>query len=223
LTDQELIAALKQGTVHIDCARIELVQNKISNRMRYVGPGYIYQQDDGILAFRMYVQDSQNASDLFEDADHSLPGTLFDEDEYYSLTCLSHEGDTWVTPRLLVRISWSTKGVRIRGRVDTILRSRSNNSSTLTPHYLRIHFFDNIDLPFTGYIDTGTAAVPTRSLQGAKFTSNRKEFDIRSDDGEIIMEVSARSPFPPNFYMRLIEALTFLSASAVYMESYLQR
>lgn len=51
-----------------------------------------------------------------------------------------------------------------------------------------------------------------RSLRGAKFETTSGVFDVRKLEGELVIEVSSQTPFPSNFYMRVIEALTFVSA-----------
>lgn len=198
---------------------MELTQNAVDEHpKKFTGPGYVYQDDEGIISFKLYVREFQNTTPG-EEIDLYLkggkPGTLYEDTRYYNLSFMSYSGDRWTVPRLLANPSWFNQGIYITGRVYSILRARNTAALAAADgaHYYRVHFFQNFDLPYTDYIDITNATEQVRSLHGAKFESEGRLFDIRQDDDDFIIQVSAKSPFPGNFYMRLIEALTYVSAS----------
>jgi hypothetical protein len=61
MNEQELITALKFGKLHIDCVSMEAVQNKSDAPAKYTGKGYVYQDDDGVVSFKLYVDAVENA------------------------------------------------------------------------------------------------------------------------------------------------------------------
>jgi hypothetical protein len=193
---------------------MELVQNDAADPITYVGRGYIYQDSEGILSFKLYTHEVRNAPGIFHELTQLIgtPGTLYKEDRYYSLSCLSYQGDNWRTPRLLISITRLNDDVLVSGRLFAISCTRTVQHSTEKQYYHRLHVFDDIDLPFMEFIETVTATERIHSRHRARLSSNRKEFDIRKGDGEIIVEVASQSPFPSNFFMRIIEAMTFVSA-----------
>jgi hypothetical protein len=85
VTDQDLIAALKDNKLHIDCVCMELTQNTESSPIRHTGLGYIFQDEGEIICFRMYVHRSQNFSMRahLSQTFSGTPGTLYREERYY--------------------------------------------------------------------------------------------------------------------------------------------
>ena len=68
--EKDLIVALKQGRLNIDCVRMELVQNSQHKPVKYIGGGYIKQDDNGVIIFKIYTKEIENvnaASELVQD------------------------------------------------------------------------------------------------------------------------------------------------------------
>ncbi len=54
-SDDDPISALKRGDLNIHCSRMELVQNTSHQPGRYIGNGYIRQNDDGVIELRQLI------------------------------------------------------------------------------------------------------------------------------------------------------------------------
>jgi hypothetical protein len=103
--------------------------------------------------------------------------------------------------------------ILVTGALYTITCARDVEHEA-SAHHFQIHFFTNLDLPFTDYARTSitTEGEVTMSLLAAKFESESGSVDIREAAGELLIGVSSQSAFPTNFHMRIIEAITFVSA-----------
>ncbi|QGZ55079.1 hypothetical protein [Paraburkholderia acidiphila] len=53
-----MIDAFRLGKLDLDCRRIALTQNKEGGE-RYEGKGYIGQDADGVVVYKLYVTDHQ--------------------------------------------------------------------------------------------------------------------------------------------------------------------
>jgi hypothetical protein len=215
LSDQNLIAALKDGCLHIDCAHMELSQNTESSPRIFIGKGYIYQDSQGIISFKLYVLEKKHASaiaDLAAYFGENGTGKLYGDDAYYNLLAIEYGGDRWTSAQFLPSVSWHSNGEYVTGNIYTITRVTSQQVIRETSYY-RVDFFQDFRLPFTDFIDTKTATEEVRSLQAAKFESNCGKFDIRvAGNGHLIVQAVASGPFHPNFFMRIMESLTYVSA-----------
>jgi hypothetical protein len=125
VTDQDLVAALKNNKLHIDCVCMELTQNTESSPIRHTGLGYIFQDEGEIICFRMYVNRSQNFSMRahLSQSFSGTPGTLYREQRYYDLSAKSYEGDRWQAQRIDPSVSWFDNGLLISGKIYMISRS----------------------------------------------------------------------------------------------------
>jgi hypothetical protein len=219
LSDRDLITALKEGILHLDCVHMELSQNTEANPKGFIGKGYIYQDPEGIISFRLYVIEKQNASATADWAaffDGGTAGKLYDDDKYYNLSATEYGGDHWTATRFLPSVSRYPNGEYVTGRIYTITRVTPQLEKRDTSYY-QVDFFQNFQLPFTDYIDTKTATEEVRSLQAAKFESGCRTFDIREADADhLIVQAVAWAPFHPNFYMRIMESLTYVSAMQAF-------
>jgi hypothetical protein len=181
--DEELIRALRQGTLHIDCVEMTLVQNASDAPVRFMGRGYLYQDGDAVICFKMYVNQSENVSETqhLSLITGGRAGTLVEEQRYYNLSCKSYDGQPWERQRIIPSMSDYDGDILMTGRAHTIARVEKHEKVDPV-HYMTMCIFQDIDLPYTGYIETKTAAATERmmSLKEAKFTSQGKDFCIRA-------------------------------------------
>jgi len=64
-SDDDPISALKRGDLNIHCSRMELVQNTSHQPGRYIGNGYIRQNDDGVIEFTLYATEIPNVESVY--------------------------------------------------------------------------------------------------------------------------------------------------------------
>ena len=107
MSDRDLVSALKENKLHIDCYRMVLIQNKADNPRTFIGSGYIDQDDEGVICFKLYVASTKNTStpqgtiDLFFGG--GKPGTLYAEEEYFQCARRSWRVPAGASP---ARVGW---------------------------------------------------------------------------------------------------------------------
>src|SRR5665213_2002404 len=212
----EVIDLFKRGVFDTDCKEMTLTQNKVGGA-RFEGQGYIRQAEDGALNFKIYVTKRENA----EPADHinewlrRASGKLHPEEMFYDLVAVGRDGTQWTAQRILPNPHWdmSDCNVLITGQMY-ILSARAPTSH---PHpYLRLHFFEEYEVPLR--------LMTERELHGERYmVRDRAEFDalgltfeVRKHGNDTILEVTSETEFPPAFYLRLQEALQYLSAKPAH-------
>src|SRR5947209_5355320 len=131
---------------------MELVQNISDQPGRYLGNGYIRQNDDGGIEFTLYATEITNVkafTDLLLSPMVGQAGTLFREDESYTLTATSYRVHTWKADRILnLNFEWGrppSPTPRLYGNID-ILRHETKAAIGDTPYRMLMHFFDVITI-----------------------------------------------------------------------------
>jgi hypothetical protein len=219
--DENPIFSLRQGHLNIHCSRMELIQNTSRQPGRYIGNGYIRQNDLGVIEFMLYATEIPNVeayTRLLMSPMTGQAGTLFREDESYELIATSYRWDTWKAERIL-HFDFQSDGTTLRlyGRLDFLRREREALVSDPT-HLLVMHFFDDIDIPCTVALET-----TSKTFDGAVFDAVGKHFRIQKLDDEIVVEVRSEGAFPPHFDLKVVDSLSYvLSRSMVWrtLESY---
>jgi hypothetical protein len=97
----ETIQAFRRGALEIDCKRMIVTQRK-EGGTRFEGPGYINQSADGRLAFKIYAVKRENTHPLAHLEAHVTlaTGKIPDDEVYYDLLAIAHDGTTWTADRL---------------------------------------------------------------------------------------------------------------------------
>src|ERR1700693_1778675 len=96
----ELIDALKNNALHLDCSEMELTQEGTTTPEVLKGPGYIRQEPDGKLVFKLFSSQppsSNNFTDPFRDL---ILGQLVPATKYYSLRASDQHNREWTTQRI---------------------------------------------------------------------------------------------------------------------------
>lgn len=211
------IETFRQGSFEVDCPIMELKQRK-DNGEAYRGSGYIKQCADGRLTYKLYVETSVNSGPFRQLETYSKvrPGKLFEDEDYYDLTATTIESTTWTAARVFPSFSSDVEAnTKISyGQLDTIRAELPNHNRN---NYQRLHFFEELELPFHLMSET--------DRNGQKFyTLDRSEFDIgdlkfevrkRKGSGDTVMEVSRDNPLSASFHLRAQEALQFITGKTV--------
>ena len=114
----------------------------------YRGKGYIRQEDDDTLSFRLYATEIRNtdAEFSFQRLGATKPGEIYPATEYYTLTAVDTENTTWTSKRLLVHGNWRS------GEDDPIIYGTPHSveidkPTELKEHTLRLYYFEDAPLP----------------------------------------------------------------------------
>ena len=219
----EAAQTLKVRRLHIDCAEMELVRNVTTNAERYTGSGYIDQDDAGMIIFRLYAATSENTS-AFERLQALMinnAGMVFGVTDFFTLRAKDYSGSLWTAEHLLPNcagwnlISPTEPSLPCWTGNIRILTQSSRSCPSLT-NSLSVHFFEDIALPLTDVSHTDIVSGGLTSKQLSRdyieFEAANSRFHIAKTKEGFQVDVASDIPFPPDFEMRIIEALRFVTA-----------
>jgi hypothetical protein len=214
---------LKARRLHIDCVEMELLRNVAANAERYTGSGYIDQDDAGVITFRMYAATTENTSavERLQALMINKAGAVYGDADFFTLRAKDYSGSLWTAERLLPQSSWSSPV----SSTDQSLPCWSGQISILarSPHgfpdpinSLSVHFFEEIDLPFTHMsrteVTSGGSTTKQLSRDYIEFEATRWRFHVAKSKEGFEVDVASDMPFPSDFEMRIVEALRFVTA-----------
>ncbi|MGA3301786.1 MAG: hypothetical protein ABSC72_00680 [Methylovirgula sp.] len=219
---EEIIQNLKAGQLDFDCKKMSLVQPK-GDGISFDGKGYIRLSDNKILSFKIYVTRFKN-TDQFQylrTVFGAAPGKLYSEKDFYELVAVAHDGMEWTAKNILPTCNWSVEGeVVVEGTIASILTQRQTNA---TGGYLKVHFFDELEVPLTLLTKTESHGSEYYQRDRAKFSALGCEFEVRNRSGELSIETSSSEQLPAFLYLRLQEALHYLVAKPVAWRARVER
>jgi hypothetical protein len=219
----ESIDAFRLGALNIDCKRMVLTQHKEGGEC-FEGRGYIRQADDGTLIFKIYVA-THNAmlKSTLAAAFGQSAGKLHRDEAFYHLNATGYDGTRWTATRISLQTNWDGTDltVLVHGKIQSM-------TAHLKPpqdhHYLRLHFFEECQVPLFLMSETEVHGNPCHVTDRAKFKACEAEFEVRQREtfGDTIVEVTSDKPFPVAFDLRIQEALQYLTAKSVFWRARLQ-
>ena len=220
------IDAFRLGTFEIDCTSMVLRQRKEGGR-RYEGQGYARQVEGGALEFKLYVEKKENARlpAVLERWTGGASGEPFSDEDLYDLTVTAVDGTRWEAARLVEPSSnWNMQedaGV-LNGSLHLI--AAGPMLPPMASPFLRLHFFEEYKLPLNSW-----SPDPDHPLQGlardrAELQACGAQFNMRSrlGSGDTVVEVTAESPFPPAFDLRIQEALQYITGKSAIWRARLE-
>jgi hypothetical protein len=213
-SDDDPISAVKRGDLTIHCARMELVQNTSTQPGRYIGNGYIRQNDNGVIEFTLYATEIANYqayTALLMSPMTGQAGTLIQADEAYTLIATSYRQDTWKAERILeLDFQTDITTLRLYGKIYVLRRERKAVVRDPT-HRITMHFLDDIGIPCPVPLET-----TSKTFDGAIFdVAGDKHFRIQKLDDEIVVQINSEAAFLPNFDARVEEAFSYVMARSM--------
>src|SRR5579872_1046183 len=209
----ETIDAFRRGAIDLDCKNMVLSRHKEGGE-RLEGPGYIRQDPDGSLLFKLYVTRSENAHPLrhFESQLTAVAGKLHPDELSYDLTAVGHGGTQWTADRILPQVNWDMRdnSVLAGGKVQSIVAKLERPQ----PHrYLRLHFFEEYDVPLRLMSETEIHGSRYMVLDRAEFEACGSKFEVRKREGsgDTVIELTSDTAFPTAFHLRVQEALQYIT------------
>ena len=123
---EETIDRFRRGMLDIDCKSITIRRNQLDSQP-VRGPGYIRQDKNGRLEFKVYGSIADITARLARWDEHvrGTPGKLFTEDSFSSLTAESFDNVAWTSDRLrpIPHIDYQDGTCILTGSLDSIRAS----------------------------------------------------------------------------------------------------
>ena len=213
------IGDFRLGKVDLDCKRMVLRQNKEGGE-RYEGKGYIRQAEDGVLVYKLYITEVENATP------HGHLATMFNQlgavhgDEmHYDLTAETYDGTTVSAIRIYPNISWDASIGVAEIAVGKLQSLTAEIKFPQVHHCLELHFFEEHEVPLHEMSEAEEHGQKCWTLDTAKFEACGAEFavKVRKGSGRTVFEATSGSAFHSSFHLRVQEALQYMTGkSATY-------
>ena len=200
------IADFQRGTMKMDCQLMRLTHRRNKEHF-YEGPGYIQQDPDGVLEYRLYSIRRAGGVGLFDQL-RTVPGKVADVNESYDLTANAYNGDTWTAEAVELN---DLNEVLFFGRLHSIRLSAVLTRNT--GYSLRLHFFDTYVLPFSKYTSESRNGATFNALNAASFDAGKLQFEIcsRAELTQTIVHCTALDCPVQNLSQRINESLQFFT------------
>lgn len=209
---EKVIEKFQKNALDIDCHSMVLKQRNGGTSI-YRGQGYVRQNDDGGLNFKIYVDSYENVDPYHHlSAAASRPGKLFTDDMYYDLVAAGIDGTIWMSDRLYPCLHWNMidKSVVVYGEIDTL----RTDLGFIQPRYHQcFHFFEELDVPLNTMSETERNGRRWIVLDSAEFKGMNSDFSVRKREGSgrTVVDVYSDERFPDAFNLRVQEALQYIS------------
>lgn len=219
----QTIDAFRRGAVDLDCPKMVLKQVR-TNGTRLEGPGYIKQQNDGTLWFKIYVTSRENARPFGLFAGDPPLGPLHPDEAFFELSAIAQDGTTIHADRIRAVPNWNLHEdtLQVQGSLQSIvaLEERSEAES-----YLRLVYFEEYDVPLFLPSETEIHGVPYAVVDRAEFEAVGCQFEVqrREGSGQTIIVAKSAKEFPPAFNFRVQEALQYVTAESAFWRVRIER
>jgi hypothetical protein len=219
----ETIDAFRRGALDLDCKRMVLTQHKEGGE-RFEGQGYIRQLDDGALVFKIYVVEHNAKPFTHLDAMFGgSAGNIHTDEMFYDLDATGHDGTHWTAARILLVPYWDATDMTVlaHGRMQSMT---AHLDMPQKQHYLRLHFFEEYNVPLHRMSQTEKHGNPYVTLDRAEFETCGSKFEVRKRDGsgDTVIEVFSEAAFPVAFDLRIQEALQYVTAKTAIWRARLE-
>jgi hypothetical protein len=197
----KVMKALIDGQLAINCVRIDAIQDTSDDPSHYAGPGYIDDRD-GNIKCKIFAECNTDSTTEFIKALKAQPGTLYSPTDYFTVTAIGMDGHRWTAPKVLIDTDYSLhfpKNAVVRAKLselrhDVTLPQPSEDSVELT-------FSDQDELEWQALMGEWEVGAPYSGYRFRISTLPR---------AHILVEVRTTATFPPEFDLRLVEALSFV-------------
>jgi len=208
----EITTAFQQRTLEIDCVEMVLTQSASANPIVHKGKGYIRQDTNDVLTFKIYATETRNLTpfDSFKSSLGATAGQLFSPSDFFDLSATSNEGTVWHAERIIPRYNWTVgHDPIVLGNIGLLYIAQSLAESR---HFVQIHFFDHVDLPHTLATKSEIDGHVTVNRDTSKFVAVGADFVVRTRNGAVVVEATSDNAMNGEIHTRIQEALAFLTA-----------
>lgn len=220
---EDEIEDLRHGRWSIDCSRLELQQRGKKSPI-YSGPGFLRQDEDRRLVYKIYAAGPFEPRDFWSDPTEPA-GILLSEDAYYDLVAVDSKGREWRSERILPGMTaWgSSKELVVEGSVDStscqgqLPEEIKTGGCTLTSVV-----FDSARIPTNALTSehrhiAGWSRSRSDSLDAWRFRAAGLAFLLHNKGSRLDINVTATGACVPVFLEdRVLAALFFVLGRPLY-------
>ena len=221
----EATTALINGEFILDCPDMDLYRVQPENSPVYKGSGYIKQNSNGSLEFKLFSQEEFDYKNVLSEMLSNKPesGEIIPDPSYYVLKAIDLENREWTSKRIYLpdrNFSKCGKGIVIFGEFSTIYQEKSFLDRIEKPA-IRIQILDDVSFPAsspTEYSILHGEQEVFKSIMrnAAEFESGDKKFFLLKHQDLInISVICQEGNFPNYFDTRVIEAIQFITSKRI--------
>jgi hypothetical protein len=215
MTSGEIVSYMERSFI-LECPR--MVLRKESGHRVYQGPGSIYQTPEGQLEFKLYASAPPDIEALARllGPDSNKAGELIPHSDYFRLEATALNGDVWRGKSILPDFSHGISlGSVVTGQLYQVVRTVTDSTVTESKSGLSLRFAEDFDFPGNArkitktFIGDAEASI-SGHWKDARFEAAGFTFHLEKDGGSVLLSARSKGDsLPPNFYLRICEALEF--------------
>lgn len=208
---KDIARSLKANLLEIDCIDMLLSQGgDVENKITFRGKGFIRQEVDGTLTFKLFAIDFTNTSPTahLRAMFGARPGTLYRDTDKYHLMATTIDKTVWEADNILPRASWPAEGspVLTGTMYRLVTKFRSDGR-----HSVQLHYFEGMELPTVFHYDKAQGSTTDR----AQFEAANTKFSVLRSEEDVTITADSETELDVAFHVRIDEALKFLTARPV--------
>ena len=215
----ELVERLRERTLSVDCVEMTLGQSSPHGSITYIGPGYLRQEADGSIIYKLYPPASTTFDPRSIAVSMGPAGQVLGSDQFYRLKARDVTGIIWQVERTLP----SSENCVLDGRHFRVISGEAHELSFTRPFvergisYLKMVFFMDEKVPRNASTEVTTKSPDGSSSRSSKldtalFRSVFGDFSIYNKPGMLVVKVVSQRQFPAFFETRIVEALGLVLA-----------
>jgi hypothetical protein len=215
----EMIEKLRLRTWSVDCVEMKLGRPGAAGPTEYTGPGYLRQEADGSIAYRLYPPPPATFDPRSIFPAGGIAGQIIGHEQYYHLEALDKTGIVWQVERTLPTPDTCLLGSRHFKLVSGVAHEMAFTRPfvNLGVPSLTMVFFTEEKVPGNAsteltIMSPGGKTQKSSKHDTAKFSTAFGDFLVYNRPGMLVVEVTSRTAFPLYFEMRIVEALGFVLA-----------
>lgn len=218
MTFDHAVNRFTQFNFSLDCPKIILKQDvETDSALSVSGPGYLYQDSNGVLNFKIYTG---YHPDLISFLRSEMPiGELIPENRYFTIICSSLAGGEWRSSRFLPKVESDGNSCIFRGQFYQLLKdSYSSGLANLETYQINLKIKGSINFPrnrSTSRIEQVGETIQARQVNfdRALWEENNLSVSLQEEAHTTSVEfLVPRDQYQESTVSRLIESLTFVLA-----------
>ena len=130
-----------------------------------------------------------------EDRGAERSGTIYETEDFFTLSARDYSGKEWTAERVLPSSSWYSGHVLTTGSLNSLsLAGLLPAEDIPSENYVRLHFFDSADVPCTQFRDLGVVGIEDRQRNFAAFDAVNCSFEVKRFADEFIVQATSKDP-----------------------------
>ncbi len=175
-----------------DCVEMVLTQLDVELPKRITGKGYLRQDSDGTIHFKLYPTQTENLDPFRFFPDFGKPGEIIRRSQFYALEAIDWYGRHWkcaqVLPRMPSSFCHHPPQVLAEGKLEHLYFEKEDSYPAKCNGAKLVYFVD-LEIPATGVTKTSTEIGGklrgwASALDHATFVSSCGEFSVRTEPGQ---------------------------------------